>query len=430
MNNSRIMLLLGSALCLTACGNEGVPPAPEVTDAPRIEEETAAPQLTGTYQDLLEIHAALQAFKPFSPVDGVTDYSAPVISGRRGEISAMQDRLQGIDVRGWSVPQEVDYLTVRAELDEQEFILRVTRPWARDPTFYLSALLRMAFTELPAEGETLARLQQNLRAVPPLLEQARGNLTDVAADNAALAIRSLTLSDGVENGFPYRESPPPGVIGWYEDLLARAEGQPELMSDVTAALDALRGFHDWLVEHRASMDGLNGVGKEKLDWFVRNALLIPYTSDEMMVLAQREYDRLRAFNALERHRNRGLPEIALPTSREEYQQRLAGYRQVDPRLADRAGGHFHSRLHPDRLARDGLQRAVDRPIDRPELLGADSVSKSCTRPSARSDSRASLRCDGLDARRSSDPQQSQLRCAQGRLGRVPGGGDDAGRRPG
>ena len=85
----------------------------------------------------------------------------------------------------------------------------------------------------------------------------------------------------------------------------------------------LREFNDWLIENQDEMDGQNGVGKDALDWFVRNALLIPYTSTEMLVLAQREFDRLSAFYALERHRNRDLPEIQLPTSREEYQQRLA-----------------------------------------------------------------------------------------------------------
>lgn len=323
MSNCKAMLLLGAALCLTACDGERAVPASGAGDVARAPQESATPQTVGDYQDLLDIHAELQAFKPFSPVDGVTDYSPPVIAERRGEVADMQDRLQGIGIQAWTVPQQVDYLTVRAELDEQEFILHVTRPWARDPVFYLSALLDMAFTELPAQGETLTGLQRNLRAVPPLLEQARSNLNDVAADNAALAIRSLTMSDGVENQYPYRESPPPGVIGWYEDMLARADAQPDLVPEITAALESIRAFHQWLVEHQDEMDGQNGVGQEKLDWFARNALLLPYTSDEMLVLAQREFDRLSAFHALERHRNSGLPEIALPTSREEYQQRLA-----------------------------------------------------------------------------------------------------------
>ena len=339
MTRYPVTLLLLCAFYLVACGERQEPPpqSPEQEASQAVPEGSeAVPQVTrtevkagppsgpGDYDDLVDLHAELVAWRPFSPVDGVVDYSKERIAERISEIRDMQGRLQQIGVRGWTVPQKVDYLTVRAELDQEEFILRVTRPWARDPGFYLSALLEIAFTGLPVQDEELESLQQKLRAVPSLLEQARSNLTAVAADNAALAIRSLTKSDGVENGYPYREKPPPGVIGWYEDLLGRAEAdQPALEPDVNAVLTSLRGFHDRLVENEDEMDGQNGVGKEALDWFARHALLIPYTSEEMLVLAQREFDRLWAFYALERHRNRDLPEIKLPTSREEYQERLA-----------------------------------------------------------------------------------------------------------
>lgn len=326
-------VLLCCALYLSACGERQEPPTQGSTaqkEAPTSEiqvtdtsDKARPPDGPGDYDDLTNLHAELVAWRPFSPVDGVVDYSPDRIAERISENRDMQIRLQQIVVRGWTVPQKIDYLSVRAELDQEEFILRVTRPWARDPGFYLSALLDIAFTDLPVQGKELEGLQQKLGTVPSLLEQARSNLTDVASDNAALAIRSLTMSDGVENGFPYRENPPPGVIAWYEDLLARAEVQPGLEPDIKAVVATLREFNDWLIENQDEMDGQNGVGKDALDWFVRNALLIPYTSTEMLVLAQREFDRLSAFYALERHRNRDLPEIQLPTSREEYQQRLA-----------------------------------------------------------------------------------------------------------
>jgi hypothetical protein len=313
-------------LFLSACGEQQgpEPSAESVTPQPAADSQPQGPlERQGNYGDLVSLHAELVDWRPFSPDDGVVDYSGDRIAERIGDIEGMQARLHDIGVQGWPVSQQVDYLTVRAELDEEEFILRVTRPWARDPGFYLSALLEIAFTDLPVEGTELAELQQKLGAVPALLEQARSNLSDVAADHAQLAIRSLTQSDGVENGYPYRANPPPGVIGWYEDFLARATGETELQSDIQMALTSLQSFHDWLVENRDAMDGQNGVGKDALDWFVGNALLIPYTSTEMLVLAQREFDRLWAFYALERHRNRSLPEIELPTSGDEYMQRLA-----------------------------------------------------------------------------------------------------------
>ena len=239
------------------------------------------------------------------------------------ELHLMQQSMKDMSARHWSVPEQVDYLTVRAELDQQDFILQVTRPWARDPVFYVANLFKTAFTELPADGKDLKNLQRQLRAIPATLSAARNNLTEVATDYADLAIRTLTTSDGVEDGYPYRVEPPAGIIGWYEDLLARAETQPELKPDISAAITAINHFQSWLTENRASMNGENGVGKEALDWFVQNALLLPYTSNEMAVLAQRELDRLWAFYALEQHRNRDLPELSMASSREEYQQRIA-----------------------------------------------------------------------------------------------------------
>jgi hypothetical protein len=280
------------------------------------------PDGPGTYDELESLFLEYQALKTALPGDGIPDYSPAAIERRRAEVDDMQQRLLDMGVSRWSVPQQVDYLTVRAEFDQYEFILRVTRPWSRDPVFYIADMLPVAFTELPVRGDDLAALERALRAIPPTLEGARHNLTEVAADYADLAIRSLTLSDGVENGYPYRNQPPPGVIGWFEDLLARADAQPGLRDDIRAALAALGDFHQWLTDNRDSMTGLNGVGREKLDWFVRNGLLLPYSSGEMAVLSERELERMWAFYALERHRNRELPELEIAGSRESYQQRL------------------------------------------------------------------------------------------------------------
>lgn len=275
------------------------------------------------YEHLIRLFEDYQAFKTGMTAGVGADFSTAAIERRRAELQEMQDRMARMGVSRWTAAQKVDYLTVRAELDQQDFILHVTRPWSRDPVFYVAPLLEIAFTELPAGGETLEKLVQDLRAIPASLEAARTNLTEVAEDYADLAIRSLTLSDGVENGYPYRESPPDGVIGWFDDFNARAAAQPDLRDEISAALAAIRDFHTWLVDNRKQMTGQNGVGKDALDWWVQNALLLPYTSEQMVVLAERELERMWGFYALERHRNRDLPEIEISASRDDYQQRIA-----------------------------------------------------------------------------------------------------------
>lgn len=282
----------------------------------------APAESSGSWDDLVVLFKEFQVWRASGSIKGA-DYRPAAIERRRAEIRAFQKRLDQMGARRWSIPEQVDFLTVRAELDQQEFILQITRPWSRDPVFYVANLQNTAFTELPVSGKELQDLQRELRSVPGTLESAKKNLTEVAGDYADLAIRSLTLSDGVEDGYPYRENPPDGVIGWYEDLLKRADDQPQLKPDISRALAAIRNFHEWLVENRHQMNAPNGVGKAALDWFVQNALLLPYTSEEMAVLSQRELDRMWAFYALERHRNRDLPELRIASSGDEYRQRLA-----------------------------------------------------------------------------------------------------------
>ena len=273
------------------------------------------PQNAGKDKSLVDV-AGLET-------DVYPDYSAAAIHARLQELREFQRRLEEFAVVDWPVDQQVEFLAVRAKIDEEEFTLRVSRPWARDPGFYVDRMLRPAFTELPVTGAALAELERQLDAIPGLAAQGRSNLTDVAADYADLAIFNLSNADGVGHGFPYRAEPPPGVLGWYDDLLERARRQqPGLVARIEVAKAAVESFRDWLIESRPDMTANAGVGKDAFDWYLKHVKLMPYTSDEIVTLGQRELDRLWAMYALERHRNRELPEIELSGSAEEYQGRI------------------------------------------------------------------------------------------------------------
>jgi hypothetical protein len=211
---------------------------------------------------------------------------------------------------------------VRSRLDQYQFILQRTRPWARDPGFYVDMMLRVTFTDLPLEGDALEGFLKQIRAVPVLVAEAYKHLDDVAADYADLAIHNLTVSDGVGHGYPYRAQPPAGVLGWYDDLLERAASQPALLEDIRAARAAVQGFDDWLKQQRPGWTAAAGVGEAAFDWYLKHVKLMPWTSAEIIVLGQRELDRLWADYALERHRNSALPELEPAVSAEDYQQRI------------------------------------------------------------------------------------------------------------
>lgn len=287
-----------------------------------------------SYDDLVTLFQQFLEWK--DPARGTADvhpdYSKKAVDKRRREMRDFQARLKDMAVVDWELSQQVEYLAVRSRFDQQDFVLNVSRPWSRDPGFYVDRMLRITFAELPLSREETSKLRNDLRGISQLVDQAKRNLTEVAADYADLAIFNLTNADGVGHGHPYRSTPPAGVLGWYADFLQRAEAeQPDLRDDIAAAEKAVQDFHDWLTENRGRMTGKGGVGRQKFDWYLKHVKLMPYDADQIVTLGKRELDRLWSVYALEQHRNRDLPPIELPKSAEEYAQRKA---VTDQRIRD------------------------------------------------------------------------------------------------
>jgi hypothetical protein len=275
----------------------------------------------GSYQDLVVLFYEFRALR--DDQESRQDYSPSAISDRLEQMAGLQARIADMNVVSWDRPRQVDYLAVRSRLDQYDFTLKRSRPWARDPGFYVDRMLQVTFTELPVQGEALEALQAKLMAIPDLVDAARENLDDVAADYADLAIYNLRHPDGVGHGHPYREIPPAGVVGWYDDLLERTQVQPELAPAIHAAREAVLDFEAWLEAERPGWTASAGVGEAAFDWYLRHVKLMPWSSAELVLLGKRELDRLWADFALERNRNRSLPELQPATSAQDYQQRIA-----------------------------------------------------------------------------------------------------------
>ena len=257
------------------------------------------------------------------PVHRFPDYGPAAVNERRGEMEEFQARLSTMGVAGWELSRQVDALAVRSRFDREEFLLHVLRPWSRDPGFYVDQMLQIALVDLPVAAADLERLRAYLRAIPVLVDQAMANLSEVAAQFADLAIFKLLTADGVGHGYPHRAEPPPGVLGWYDDLVARTDLDPELQADVIAARTAVARFLRWLKANRPAMTAPAGVGREAFDWYLRYVELMPYSAEDLVLLGQREIRRMWALLALERHKNRELPELWPAESAEDYAERIA-----------------------------------------------------------------------------------------------------------
>jgi hypothetical protein len=250
-------------------------------------------------------------------------YADDLMARKLAGLESFETRLAALPVKTWSRAAQVDYLAVKSILNGYRFNLEVLRPWKRDPGFYLDPLMGVAFSEVTGSEADIAKLRARLAMVAPMLASGRQNLTEVAGDFADLAIHNLENSDGVNHYHPYRAVPPAGIIGWYDDLLARSRAsRPDLVADVEAARAAVIAFRDWLRAERPRMTAPGGVGAERYDWYIRHVRMIPLTAAEMLTLAEREHERMTAALALLRHRNRDLPQLTLSRSAAEQAEKI------------------------------------------------------------------------------------------------------------
>ena len=294
----------------------------------------AMPDGAGRYSDLIalfeeflewqdQVGSTLREETAGRYMDRLPDYGSAAVSARKEELAEFQERLQTMAVATWSLSHQVDAAAVRSRFDQEEFLLYISRPWARDPGFYIDRMLRVAFAN-PSPGRSdVDRQLAGLRNIPALVGQAMKNLRDVPTELADLAIVKLTAADGVDHGSPYRTKPPAGVLGWYDELLMRTDRHPQLRSAVSAARDSVRRFLRWLTAGRPTMAAEAGVGKDAFNWYLRNCEVIPYSSEDLVTLGRRELQRLGTLYTLERHKNRELPELAPATSAADYRKRLA-----------------------------------------------------------------------------------------------------------
>src|SRR5688572_10532687 len=167
-----------------------------------------APARLNRYENLVGLFQEWRAFQRPKLVNGIPDYTVAAMAAQQRALPAYQRRLTLIDTTGWSIPQKVDWHIVRAEMNGLDFDHRVIKPWSRNPAFYVTVFpsqsdqpareghwaygsLELWSYRFPLTATDAAEVSAKLRAVPPLLQQARRNLVGNAKDLWNMGIRSM-----------------------------------------------------------------------------------------------------------------------------------------------------------------------------------------------------------------------------------------------
>ncbi len=277
---------------------------------------------TGVYDDLVTLLREVRQLERTETRDGVPDYTASTMSSVQRKLMALRERLHTIDTTGWTLEQKIDREIVRAEINGFDFFIRILKPWERDPAFYVLIFANQSDTpehegpvshamidlwkySYPLSKSDAQKLTAQLRIIPPLLDQARQNLTGNAKDLWMGGIQSA------------REQ-----VQDLDDLIKRIEKPDKNLKDaLQKARIATIMFAEWLEQVATQKNGPSGIGKENYTWFLRNVLLVPMTWEEELTLLRRELDRAYAMLTLERQHNRNLPPLNPASETAEFERR-------------------------------------------------------------------------------------------------------------
>ena len=216
-------------------------------------------------------------------------------------------RLDAIDPKSWPIEEQNDYKLVKAEMNGLDFNLRVLRPWARDPAFYVNIWssrsdvpsregpvpypeIQLYNYRFPLDAEAQKDLTAKIGMIPAFLAEARENLK---ASNA----RDLWVygEEELRNQSRTLASLEAGTLTVHtlaEHQHADLSGAtPALRAAVTSARKATDEFVAWLEKLAPTKTGPSGVGKENYTWYQQNVHFIPYNWDEEVVLLRRELQR-------------------------------------------------------------------------------------------------------------------------------------------
>ncbi len=302
---TRVVLLLVAATCTgTAASQSG--------QSPR--------------DDLAQIFAAAQGLRQPMVVNGIPDFSAAAIDGQKAELFDLRARFDALDPAGWPMPDKVDYLLVRSELDMLDYGLHVYRATSRNPAFYLSSISsfgmlngavlsglgRLVQQPPPFTRDRAAAIVTHMRSVPAILEQARRNLTEPTREMARWALRDLADAGSSSRAFA------DGLRAHFPDELA---GELDAAAaDMGAALESYRA---WIEQRLPDMAGARPIGRDTYDWILRRIWLLPYDADDILRLGEQEFARYLAFTSFEESRNRALPPLQGARTTADYAARTA-----------------------------------------------------------------------------------------------------------
>ncbi len=186
---------LAATLCVAVVLALGSPRASSAPERPIGDErlDALATQYFAKSWELEPIRATGIGVHDYD--DKLPDYSAAGMARRIAQLRLFLGDVRAIDPAAYGAEASYDAHIFEASLEATLLNLRERQAWRHDPSFYTGQAANAVYSLLSRDFAPLRDRTKSViareRAIPALLEQAKGNLTTVDATTAGLARRNM-----------------------------------------------------------------------------------------------------------------------------------------------------------------------------------------------------------------------------------------------
>ena len=242
-------------------------------------------------------------------------WSSQDVAGYQNAISDFQKRWKAIDagtVNSLKVSKEswVDYQLIGSAIHRVYWELDYLKVWQQQPRFYIDQTAGVVFDLLlpiQVNDEIVRDVVFALNFTEEILSSGIKNLANNAVK--AYAVVAIDLLKDIENQLNTMSKE---LAEFVDQDLADA-----LEASTKKAIGAFVNYREWLISNLDSFKPISAIGKDNYEWFFKKVALVPFTTHELNMIGELEWDRAVVLEQISLNKHKKIAIPAIPSSAAE-----------------------------------------------------------------------------------------------------------------
>lgn len=242
-------------------------------------------------------------------------WSSQDVAGYQNAISDFQKRWKAIDagtVNSLKVSKEswVDYQLIGSAIHRVYWELDYLKVWQQQPRFYIDQTAGVVFDLLlpiQVNDEIVRDVVFALNFTEEILSSGIKNLANNAVK--AYAVVAIDLLKDIENQLNTMSKE---LAEFVDQDLADA-----LEASTKKAIGAFVNYREWLLSNLDSFKPISAIGKDNYEWFFKKVALVPFTTHELNMIGELEWDRAVVLEQISLNKHKKIAIPAIPSSAAE-----------------------------------------------------------------------------------------------------------------